>query len=225
MSSGIGDVCILGSTEVTETNFLNGGGQYLDFGHPAPCTGNLTAWHFCYYAADISLTSDGEVRTYVVEFRVWRTVDGNSFSRVHVDRLTMAIAPPSNGQTLICETATLSPPLDVLTNDILGVYVFTTNTLGEPLHIIARDTSDFGVRFDTRDNGSLDFIPFNSDTVNINDLENRPTLGLHLYADIGQFIIYERVYRPLMRIKRLCTVNYVTISFLQRLFVMISVIL
>ena len=189
VSSGIGEVCILGSTEVTETNFLDIGGQYLDFGHPAPCTGNLTAWHFCYYAADISLDFLGRVRDYVVEFRVWRTVDGNTFNRVHDHRITMAIAPPSNGQTLICETATLSTPLEVLTNDILGVYVFTTNTLGRPLHIIARDTSDFGVRFDTRDNGSPDFIPFNSETVNINDLENRTTLGLHLYADIGQFII------------------------------------
>ena len=185
VSSGIGEVCILGSTEVTETNFLNGGGQYLDFGHPAPCDGSLTAWHFCYYAADIDQFRDN----YIVEFRVWRTVDGNSFNRIHTDRLTLAIAPPSNGQTLICETATLSPPLDVLTNDILGVYVFTTNTLGEPLHIIARDTSDFGLRFDTRDNGFPGFIPFNSPTINVNDLENRPTLGLHLYADIGQFII------------------------------------
>ena len=171
-------VCILGSTEVTETNFLDDGGQYLDFGNPATCTGNLIAWHFCYYAADIT-----ESDTYVVFLRVWRMVDGNSFQRIDDNPLNMAIDPPSNGQTLICENVTLSTALDVQRNDILGVYVPTTSLFGgPPLHIVARDTTNFGIFADTR----TFMTPLLSTTISTTDLENRTTLGLHLYADIGK---------------------------------------
>ena len=178
VSSGLGEVCNFGNTKFPETNFLDSGGQYLDFGSPAACNGNLTAWHFCYYAADIA-----ESDTYVIFPRVWRMVDGNSYQRIDDNAITMVIDPPNNGQTLLCENVTLSTPLDIQRNDILGVYVPTTGLLGEPLHIVARDTEDFGLFFDTR---TL-LTPFLSTTISTNDLERRRTLGLHLFADIGKF--------------------------------------
>ena len=181
MSSGIGEVCNFGSTEVPETNFLDDNGQYLDFGHPATCTGNLTAWHYCYYAADIT-----ESDTYTVEFRIWRMGNGNSFDRIHNYLLSMEIDPLSNNETLICETATLnlSTPLDVQENDILGAYIPLTRILGgRRLNIVARDTADFGLFVDTRSAGTA----FTSTTLRTNNLEMRTTLGLHLYADIGKF--------------------------------------
>ena len=176
MSSGIGEVCNLGSTEVPETSFSNSGGQYLDFGQPATCTGSLTAWHFCYYAADIA-----ESATYLVFFQIWRMVDEDNFDRIHNYELSMAIDQPSNGETLICETATLNTPLNVQENDILGAYIpFTSFFFGGrlPLHIIASDTADFGLST----GGNIV-----SETVSTNELESRTTFGLHLYADIGKF--------------------------------------
>ena len=152
------------------------GSQYLDFGNPAACNGNLTAWHFCYYAADIDQSD-----TYVVFFRVWRASEGNSFDLIDTYTLSMAIDPPSNGPTLICENVTLSTPLDIQRNDIMGVY--TPVLLVRPLHIVARDTTtNFGIFADTR-NG---ITTFSSQSTTTDNLENRTTLGLHLYADIGK---------------------------------------
>ena len=182
MSSGIGEVCNLGSTEVPETNFLDDGGQYLDFNNRATCTGSLTAWHYCYYADDITATA-----TYLVYFRIWRMVNANNFERIHNYELRMEIDPPSNGETLICETATLNTSLDVQENDILGAYIPLTTLLGGlGLHIIARDVAGFELLTDTRGG----FTPFDSTTLNTNNLESRATVGLHLYADIGNFDAY-----------------------------------
>ena len=182
MSSGIGEVCNLGSTEVPETDFLDDSGQYLDFSNRATCTGSLIAWHFCYYAADIAVSD-----TYVVQFRIWRMVDEDNFQRIHNYQLNMEIDLPSNSETLICETDTLSTPLDVQENDTLGAYIPFSSILGGlGLHIIARDTADFGLFADTRNGLTL----FSATTLNTNDLERRMTLGLHLYADIGNFDAY-----------------------------------
>ena len=186
VSSG---VCNFGSTEVPETNFLDDGGQYLDFGHPATCNGNLTAWHFCYYAADIT-----ESFTYVVWFRTWRMVDAINFVRIHDYQLSMMFNPPSS-ETLICETATLSTPLDVQENDILGAFIPFTLLFGPALHIVANDTEDFGLFADTRGTDAS-FLT----TVSRDNLESRTTLGLHLYADIGKILMQNLliVCRPLM---------------------------
>ena len=98
------------------------------------------------------------------------------------NQITIAIDPPNGGQTLLCENVTLSTPLDIQRNDILGVYVPSTGLLGEPLHIVARDTTNFGIFADTRSF----FETLASTTISTDDLESRTTLGLHLYADIGK---------------------------------------
>ena len=172
-------MCNLGNTEVPETSFLDSGGQYLDFRNPANCTGNVIAWHFCYYAADIA-----ESGTYAAQFRIWRMTDGNNYQRIHDYDLRMVIDPPSNGETLLCETATLSTPLNVQENDILGTFI-SPIPIGVliPLHIIASGTDDFGLLADTRNGFTAAF----SDTLSTDNLEGRTNLGLHLYADIGKF--------------------------------------
>ena len=172
-------MCNLGNTEVPETSFLDSGGQYLDFGNPANCTGNLIAWHFCYYAADIA-----ESDSYAAQFRIWRMTDGNNFQRIHDYDLRMDIDPPSNGEILLCDTATLSTPLNVQENDILGTFISPIPAFGFlPLHIIASDTDDFGLLADTR--GPI--TAFTSTTLSTDNLQSRTTIGLHLYADIGKF--------------------------------------
>ena len=177
---GVDGKCVVGNTELRETNLLDSSGQYLDLGHPAPCNGNVTRWNFCYYASDIDQTA-----TYVVLFRIWRMIDDSTYERIHEYQLNTTIEQSNTiNQTLICENVTLSAPLEIHRNDILGVYIpFTSSLGGPPLHVIARDTTDVGLAEDTR----IRFSVFTSDTISTDDLEQVTTLGLHLYADIGRF--------------------------------------
>ncbi len=186
MANGASGNCILGNTELNETDFLNSSGQYLDLEHPAPCNGNLTRWHLCYYASDIDQTD-----TYVVLFHIWRMINDSTFELVNQYKLNMTIEHSSNGdQTLLCENVTLSTPIGINSNDILGVYIpFTSDLGGPPLHIVARNTTDFGLFADTRTSIAV----FTGDTISTNNLERATTLGLHLHADIGKCTDYSLV--------------------------------
>ena len=174
--------CILGN-QVGQVSLHNTGGQYIDLLHPVQCSGDLIAWHFCYYSEDIQ-----DDDTYIVYFRVWRPADANNFNRVHEHTQEMDL-DESDSNEFVCMDVPLDPDnyFEVVENDRLGAYVKRTNINGRPLHIISSGTTGLGLFRDTR-GGGFDFTPFTSEVVATSDLEEMTDLGLHLYADIGKGI-------------------------------------
>ena len=175
MSGSLVDAdCILGN-QVGQASLHTTGGQYIDLLHPVQCSGNLTAWHFCYYSEDIQ--DDG---SYIVYFRVWRPADETNLDRVY-QRTQELDLDESDSDEFVCVDVPLDPDnyFEVVENDRLGVYVAT---LGRPLHIISSGTTGFGLFQDIR-NGFLQFFSQDAAT---SDLEEMTDLGLHLYADIGK---------------------------------------
>ena len=65
--------CALGSS-LNSTSRSEETGHFLDLSQPATCSGNLVAWHFCYYANTVM---PNEVLG--ITFRVWRPQNGNRY--------------------------------------------------------------------------------------------------------------------------------------------------
>ena len=160
------------------SSFTDQDGQYLDLQHPAPCTGNLTAWHFCFYTSSVV-----EGNLYSIYFRVWRPTNGNAWKHVHQYQLNLRAGGQSGSNTglLVCENVALNPQeyFRVQQNDILGVYL---PVLVNSLPIIAEDVRGSQLYYDTRQN----FEPFTDDRVQRNNLREILLLALHLDADIGE---------------------------------------
>ena len=183
MSSSLVDAdCILGN-QVGPVSRHTTGGQYIDLLHPVQCSGDLIAWHFCYYSEDI--TQSG---MHIVFFRVWRPANENNLDRVYEHTQEMDLDPSADG--FVCVDVPLDPDnyFEVVENDRLAVYIARTNTLGRPLHIISSGTTGFGLFRDNRDGG---FVSFSSEVVATTDLQEMLDLGLHLYADIGKGTFFE----------------------------------
>ena len=90
----------------------------------------------------------------------------------------------TRGSVLNCKDIPLNEAgfFEVRENDILAVHI--PNSV-HAVRIIARD-STAGLYFDSR--GGT--IPFTETRLRTNDLTERPTLGLHLYADISKSIAF-----------------------------------
>ncbi len=55
------------------------GTLFLDIDHPAPCSGRITAWHFCHFAQQRILLS----REFTALLQVWRPMAGtDTYERV-----------------------------------------------------------------------------------------------------------------------------------------------
>ena len=70
--------CALGTEGIPESDSIKTPGLYIDVDHPAPCSGELTAWHYCYYEPFATRRI-----TYTVQLGVWRlNPQSNLFSKV-----------------------------------------------------------------------------------------------------------------------------------------------
>ena len=158
-------------------------GQYLDLNRPATCAGTLIAWHLCYYAPD---NVGGQPMTYQVWFRVWRPTDSQTLQRISSARQDIAIQRAREG-SFLCENITLAAAdrIAIQVGDILGVYIPTNNAGLQPLWVIAAATAGYGVFND----GRATLTAFFGTTLQRDDLQERPALGLHLYADVCEFSI------------------------------------
>lgn len=151
-------------------------GHYLNLQHPATCSGNLTAWHYCYYSGSITRTT-----TYSVTLNVWRPRgDGVTFDRVDRTFLNIELSPAGGtSELLICDTHAEPDPVAVQPGDVIGFY--SAPFPGTPLYITSENVPGFTLHEDTRSSISAFFSP----TITRNDTIEVP-LGLHLTADIGR---------------------------------------
>ena len=95
-------------------------GNYINLRYPAPCSGNLTTWRYCYYSSSIT-----EDQTYTVTFRVWRPRgDGTTFDRIHDNRFSIPLTAGGQSAAFICDTYTESRYVPVEVNDVIGFLSF-----------------------------------------------------------------------------------------------------
>lgn len=164
--------CTLGDTVEPNIPFI-ASGQYINLDSPAVCSGNLTAWHYCYYRSSIDSTS----LTYSLWFRVWRNSGGNTYSLVST--YPVDDVPNRAAGNVICEDIFLAENefIAVEEGDIIAVYIpFSLDTVSV---LAFRPSSGQRVHQDTRGSGA-----FFQNQFQRNDLNRDISLGMHLYADI-----------------------------------------
>ena len=122
---------------------------------------------------------------YQVWFRIWRPTDSQNLQRISSTRQDIEIQRAREG-LFLCENITLAAGdrIAVQVGDILGVYTPPNNAvLGlQPLWVIAAATTGYGVFSDARST----LTAFFSSTLQADDLQERPALGLHPYADVSK---------------------------------------
>ena len=158
-------------------------GNYLDLHHPALCPGNLTAWQFCHYPQEYSISYDGYV--YRAYFRIWRPDDNNvMYTLIYELEELIALKPTSieptgiPQQQFVCVDVTLgSDIVPIERGDVIGVLVPSMLTVSIPGIVMIANTSEgYGLFRDTRQ------LLLENTAVRDAELEEEPTLALHLQA-------------------------------------------
>ena len=162
--------CMIGN-EVQPTEAITTNGQYVNLNNPATCSGNLTAWHFCYYRSSIDTGS----LMYSIYLRVWRNVQGNTYNLI--SNAEVRGSPNLNAGDVICIDALIAEDqyVQVEQGDVIAVYMpFTIPTVSILASAVVQELHQ-----DMR--GS---VAFSATQFNRNDLRIVNTYGLHLQADI-----------------------------------------
>ncbi len=165
--------CILGSKVDPTTGFAGRFVQFLDLQHPVPCTGNITAWHYCYYTSEVIQSNV----VHSVYLRVWRPAGPTSWDLVYDTRLEVT---SESGSPVLCSDIVLrgDQRFVVEAGDVLAVYL---PLLRERLPVVAEGVPFSLLHMDTR----RDVLPFTSQTVQEDDLREVSSLALNVYAEIG----------------------------------------
>ena len=177
MSATEAGECTLGDIVEPTIPFI-AGGQYVNLDSPATCSGNLTAWHYCYYRSSIDSTST----TYSLWFRVWRKNGGNTYDLV--SNYTVAGSPNRAAGNVVCEDVLLAENefTAVEEGDVIAVYIpFSLDTVS----VLPFRPTTGRVHHDTR--GSSAFLE--NQFQRNEDLNRDIALGMHLYADICKYSV------------------------------------
>lgn len=155
-------------------------GQYLDLQNPLTCSGNLTAWHFCYYTAAMPPADFSSHNTFHWAWlRVWRRVNSSVlFHQIHNHRVRLRNESPNT--SFVCQDEVLSEPGSIQAGDILGVYLPVTPVL--PVPVIGQGINGYSLFHDTRENT----IAFSSTTLTTDSLVMQNNFVLHVDAEIGK---------------------------------------
>ena len=139
--------------------------HYFDYDHKLPCAGDIVAWRYCYYTADLAVN----INAYWIRFQIWRQIDDGSLILnvhsyfVHLDTL-------SSNKSFVCLKKMVSEPIPVEVGDFLGVNLPLRIT--NPIPVIGH-----GLLGSTlyRDVG-------NTSSIRLRRMEG---FALHVDADIG----------------------------------------
>ena len=102
------------ASRLEEASIYQESAHYFDYDHKLPCAGDIVAWRYCYYTADLANAY------YWIRFQIWRQIDDGSLIRnvhsyhVHLDTL-------SSNKSFVCLKKTVSEPIPVEVGDFLGV--------------------------------------------------------------------------------------------------------
>ncbi len=98
------------------------GSIFMDIDHPAPCSGLITAWHFCHYAQRRILIS----REFTALLQVWRPMEGtDTYERVAQLPQIDEIFNLGRSERFDCKDQILqeSDFIPIEEKDILAVYI------------------------------------------------------------------------------------------------------
>lgn len=155
-------------------------GQYLDLQNPLSCSGNLTAWHFCYYTAAMPPADFSSHNTFHWAWlRVWRRVNSSVLlQQIHDHQVRLRNGSPNT--SFLCQDEVLSEPESIQAGDILGVYLPVTPIL--PVPVIGQGISGYSLFRDTRDNSDA----FSSKILSTDSLLMQNNFVLHVDVEMGK---------------------------------------
>lgn len=169
---------------------------YLNTANPAPCTGNITGWHLCYYGPNLIQP----LTQYWATYAVYRKIGAGSDERYErVSEVYSAVRGPPFaalfGNTGLIKSGfscndysveTNTSQLTIQAGDVLGACVFTPIDgeffLRQRLDIVGQTSGESLLGMDTSACNTK-FLPT---SVTVNELSTYDSRRLHLYADIGK---------------------------------------
>ena len=161
---------------------------YLNTLNPAPCSGNVTTWEYCYY----SPSTEGD--EYWASFGIYKLVESNY--QLVSDKFRIIIPNDEIGSSsFTCRTFTTPPVITIQQGDVVGACVHDVirGSFGgtrAQINLAGRSTADYSlleVPVDGMDgtcnDGNNVAVP---DMVSTDDLSDSLSTILHLYAQIGE---------------------------------------
>ena len=113
--------CTMGNENVPENSPVETPGLYIDINNPAPCSGQLTEWHYCYYEPSTRRAS-----TYTVQLGVWRlNSQSNLYTKMGEFEITQRVERRSNNFRCASIQLQSDQYIDIAMGDYLGVIVGT----------------------------------------------------------------------------------------------------
>ena len=161
---------------------------YLNTQNPAPCSGNVTTWEYCYYQPDVT------AREYWASFGIYKLVESNY--QLASDKFRIII--PNNeigSSSFTCRTFTTPSVTTIQQGDVVGACVHDvsrSNDARAPINLAGRSTADYSLLevpvngMDGTCNDGFDVAVPGS--VSTDDLRDSPSTILHLYALIGECV-------------------------------------
>ena len=186
--------CRIGTTNTsTDGNVLHNttSQTYLNLNQPAPCSGVITALHFCFHVAN-----GGGGQTQSALIQVWREESNNTFKAINEYVLIVELVQRNNMLStdpvdIFCQNKILneSEHIAVLAGDVLGVF-YAESTTTSPLQVIFSTTTqnetseiESGVYF-VDESTSVEKVQKGS-VIDALQLKSNSSLVLHLSAEIG----------------------------------------
>ena len=163
---------------------------YLNTQYPAPCSGNVATWRYCYYSPDVT------ARDYMATFGVYR-LTGSDYVLVS-EIFSISVGDiGSSSESFTCQTFTT--PSDSVTTiqqgDVVGACVLDvriSNDREAHLNLVGNNATGYSMQFaDTSNNrcnsGNAVSVP---KSVSQDALSSLNSTVLHLYANIGEHKMY-----------------------------------
>ena len=156
------------ASRLDKANIYEEPGHYFAYEHRFTCAGDLVAWHYCYYTADLSSNSN----THWVRFQIWREVERRTIQIIHSHHVEMQL-PPSN-ESFVCLRAAVSESISVEVGDFLGVNLPPSQA--NPIPVIGSGVEGSSLHRDVGDS---------SESLLLRRIDG---LVLHVDVEIGKYV-------------------------------------
>ena len=173
-------------------------GVYMNFETPSQCTGNVTAWRFCYYVP--FLVAD-QSRVFKAKFRTYRkSIDTPThYELVSGSSKTVQFTfgqNKSNSFECFLENIPADQQFEIQENDIIGACLWQRDDIF-PLGLVGFNVTnqeELLYHYDKGNYGHCENTRIDDINTEEKDFTKRNHHRLHLYAEIGMFdfILYAR---------------------------------
>ena len=161
---------------------------YLNTQNPAPCSGNVTTWEYCYY----SPSTEGD--EYWASFGIYKLVESNY--QLVSDKFLIIIRNDEIGSSsFTCRTFTTPSVTTIQQGEVVGACVhdvIRSSDARAAINLAGRNTADYSLlevqvneRDGTCNDGNNVAVP---GSVSTDDLSDSLSTILHLYAQIGECV-------------------------------------